>query len=400
MNHVQDLMRPAGGGPLEARHPDSVLPPAPLDGWVRFRRILAGTFAVFVALPTAILFLYLALIASPQYEASSQFVLRGDVTRTGVGGGGVGGAASAVAAINLTQEGSILAQFIPDRALIDRLHDRLDLTAIYGRDDIDWLSRLESGADADDIASYWHDKTTVSVDPLSGVVTLAVRAFTPDEALALNEAVTHESELALNSLLDGSRRDALRIAEQDRERAAEALEAARREVETFRRDSGLINPAETGAQTIDLIFELRSQRAALSAQLQAALTSLSPTAPQIRSLRSRLAALDEQIAALEAEMTKSANAENLPALISAYDALELKRGFAERSFARSELTLLRTQAEVERWHLYLTVYSPATLATETVAPQPFWKTAKFFLVALMIWSIIALFAAGTMEHRQ
>ena len=398
MNHVQDLMRPAGGAPLEARHPDSVLPPEPLDAWVRFRRVLAASFAVLVLLPTVLLFLYLALIASPQYEASAQFVLRGDVTRNG--GGGLGGAVSAVAAINFTQEGSILAQFIPDRALIDRLRDKLDLMAVYGRDDIDWLSRLESGADADDIAAYWHDKTSVSVDPISGVVTFAVRAFTPGEALALNEAVTRESELMLNSLLDGSRKDALRIAEQDRERAAEALEAARREVETFRRESGLINPTETGAQTIDLIFELRSQRAALSAQLQAALTSLSPTAPQIRSLRSRLAALDEQIAALEAEMTKNSSAENLPALISAYDALELKRGFAERSFARSELTLLRTQAEVERWHLYLTVYSPATLATETVEPLPFWTTSKFFLITFMIWSIVALFAAGTMEHRQ
>ena len=46
----------------------------------------------------------------------------------------------------------------------------------------------------------------------------------------------------LNLLLDQSRRDALRVAEQDRERAAEALEAARRELEAFRREAGLLDP--------------------------------------------------------------------------------------------------------------------------------------------------------------
>ena len=156
----------------------------------------------------------------------------------------------------------------------------------------------------------------------------------------------------------------------------------------------------TGAQTIDLIFELRSQRAALSAQLQASLATLSPNAPQVRALRSRIAALDEQIAALEAEMTKATNAENLPTLISAYDALELKRSFAERSFARSEMTLLRTQAEIDRWHLYLNVFTPPTLATESVAPAPFLSMLEYFAAAFVIWSILALLAAGTMDHRQ
>jgi capsular polysaccharide transport system permease protein len=396
MNHVQDLMRPAGGSAVGPRQPDSVDLPVPLDIWVGFRRGLAATFALFVLAPSVLVFLYLALIASPQYEAEAQFVLRGDVNRPGA----VGSPAGMVGALNVTQEGSIFVRYLTSRALIEALGETLDLKAVYARDGIDWLSQLDGDADGDAVADYWSDKASAIVDPLSGAVTLKVRAFTTEEALAINQAVMTASERMLNHLLDGSRRDALRIAEQDRERAAEALEAIRREVETFRRDSGLLDPAGTGEQTIDLIFALRSQRAALSAQLQGALASLSPMAPQVRALRARLAALDAQIAALEEEMTKGTAAGNLPALISAYDALELKRGFAERSFTRSELTLLRTKAEIEQWHVYLTVFSPPTLTVEPVAPTPLWTAFVVFLSTLVVWTILALLAAGTMDHRQ
>ena len=151
---------------------------------------------------------------------------------------------------------------------------------------------------------------------------------------------------------------------------------------------------------MDLIYELRGQRAALSAQLEAALTSLSPSAPQVRALRTRLSALDDQIAALEAELVPTGGAEGLPVLISRFDALELKRAFAEKSFGRAELTLLRTQAEVERWHLYLTVFDPPTLAAEEVEPRPFWTSGKLFATLAVLWAILALLAAGTMDHRQ
>jgi len=398
MNHVRDLMRPADGGALQPRRPDHVQMPEPPDLWRPFVRGLWASFGALVVAPVLAVFVYLLAFASPLYEAQSQFVVRGDVNRPG--GGSLGGAVGAVAALNVNQESSILVRFLPSRALVERLRGTLDVAALYSSPDIDSLSRLAEDADADAVAAYWADKVSASVDPVSGVVTLKVRAYSPEDALTLNQAAMLESETMLNLLLDDSRRDALRVAEQDRERAAEALEDARRELEAFRREAGLLDPNDAGAQAVDLIYELRGQRAALSAQLEAALTSLSPSAPQVRALRTRLSALDDQIAALEAELVPTGGAEGLPVLISRFDALELKRAFAEKSFGRAELTLLRTQAEVERWHLYLTVFDPPTLAAEEVEPRPFWTSGKLFATLAVLWAILALLAAGTMDHRQ
>lgn len=398
MNHVRDLMRPADGGALQPRRPDHVQMPEPPDLWRPFVRGLWTSFGALVVAPVLAVFVYLLAFASPLYEAQSQFVVRGDVNRPG--GGSLGGAVGAVAALNVNQESSILVRFLPSRALVERLRGTLDVAALYSSPDIDSLSRLAEDADADAVAAYWADKVSASVDPVSGVVTLKVRAYSPEDALTLNQAAMLESETMLNLLLDDSRRDALRVAEQDRERAAEALEDARRELEAFRREAGLLDPNDAGAQAVDLIYELRGQRAALSAQLEAALTSLSPSAPQVRALRTRLSALDDQIAALEAELVPTGGTEGLPVLISRFDALELKRAFAEKSFGRAELTLLRTQAEVERWHLYLTVFDPPTLAAEEVEPRPFWTSGKLFATLAVLWAILALLAAGTMDHRQ
>lgn len=398
MNHVRDLMRPADGGALQPRRPDHVQMPEPPDLWRPFVRGLWASFGALVVAPALAVLVYLLAFASPLYEAQSQFVVRGDVNRPG--GGSLGGAVGAVAALNVNQESSILVRFLPSRALVERLRGTLDVAALYSSPDIDSLSRLAEDADADAVAAYWADKVSASVDPVSGVVTLKVRAYSPEDALTLNQAAMLESETMLNLLLDDSRRDALRVAEQDRERAAEALEDARRELEAFRREAGLLDPNDAGAQAVDLIYELRGQRAALSAQLEAALTSLSPSAPQVRALRTRLSALDDQIAALEAELVPAGGAEGLPVLISRFDALELKRAFAEKSFGRAELTLLRTQAEVERWHLYLTVFDPPTLAAEEVEPRPFWTSGKLFATLAVLWTILALLAAGTMDHRQ
>ena len=398
MNHVRDLMRPADGGALQPRRPDHVQMPEPPDLWRPFVRGLWASFGALVVAPVLAVFVYILAFASPLYEAQSQFVVRGDVNRPG--GGSLGGAVGAVAALNVNQESSILVRFLPSRALVERLRGTLDVAALYSSPDIDSLSRLAEDADADAVAAYWADKVSASVDPVSGVVTLKVRAYSPEDALTLNQAAMLESETMLNLLLDDSRRDALRVAEQDRERAAEALEDARRELEAFRREAGLLDPNDAGAQAVDLIYELRGQRAALSAQLEAALTSLSPSAPQVRALRTRLSALDDQIAALEAELVPAGGAEGLPVLISRFDALELKRAFAEKSFGRAELTLLRTQAEVERWHLYLTVFDPPTLAAEEVEPRPFWTSGKLVATLAVLWAILALLAAGTMDHRQ
>lgn len=365
----------------------------------RLRALLWRSLGLVVIAPTLALFCYLTFVATPQYESTSTFVLRGDVLRPGIGPGSTAGVSGAIGALNRTQEGAMLARFVPSRAFVERLKSRIDLGVLYASEQIDWFSRLPANAPAEDIADYWNLMAHATVDPVSGVITLQVRAFSPEEALAINQAAMKESESLLNAMLESSRADALRTATQDRQRASEALDLLRREVETFRKRIGILDPGEAGGEALGLIFQKRTERVTLSAELQSALATLSPSAPQVRSLRARLAALDAQIAQLEADLLKGRSEADLSTLISQYDELELKRSFAEETFARSELTLLRTMAEIDRWQVYLTPVTEPDLPTSSVKPTPLQTSAQFFAAIFVLWSIIALIAAGTTDRR-
>jgi capsular polysaccharide transport system permease protein len=401
MSQVQDLTQTQRSvARLLQSHQAAPQTLAPIpDETKGLRRLLWRSLLIVVVLPSVALFLYLSLLASDQYESTSTFVLRGDVQRSGAGPGGTGGVSAAIGALNRTQEGAMLVKFMPSRAFVERLTARIDVKAIYANSDVDWLSRLPANADAEDMGAYWSRMAHAVVDPLSGVVTLQTRAFSPEEALAINEAALAESEVLLNAMLESSRADALRIATQERRRASEALEALRREIEAFRKETGSLDPSAAGGKALVLIFERRSERVALSGELQSALATLSPAAPQVRALRARLAALDAQIAQLEADLLNGRSDVDLATLISRYDELELKRTFAEETYSRSELTLLRTTAEIDRWQVYLTKISGPDLPTVSVRPTPLATSALFFAAVFIFWSILALIAAGTADRR-
>ena len=385
---------------LRARDPEDLhrlkVPEAPPS----LKRPLALFFLVMVLAPCIALYLYLALLISPQYESVSTFVIRGDVEHTGNRLAGLLSSVSAVAAATHTQEAGMLARYLPERAFVENLSKKLDLRSLFARDDVDPFSRLNPAASSSGLAAYWRGHSILAVDPLSGIVTLKVRAFRPEDAQKINGAALEASEEMLNAVLDSSRRDALRIAEQDKQRASEELEAVRREIEAFRRSHALFDPQTEGSNTLALILDLRGRRAAMAAELQAALASLSPQAAQVRALKARLAALDEQIASLEADLAKGTDTTSIAALISAFDELNLKRAFAEQTYALSEMTLLRTQAEVERWHVYAVPVTPPDLPIESTSPRPLARAAHLFMVMSVLWGILSLLALGTAEHRQ
>lgn len=404
MNDVRDLTRASKdfSRGLSARAPEDLTPFRVTDSPPSLRRPLAWLFLAIVVAPALVRFLFLLLFISPQYESTTLFVVRGDVDRGGTvqGLGGRLGALASITTIGKSQETSILARLIPDRAFVDRLIEKIDLASFYTREDVDSFSRLAPSPSRSALTGYWQGMSSLAIDPLSGAATLKVRAFAPDDARRINETALKVSEEALNVMLDSSRRDALRIAEQDKARASEELEALRKEIEAFRRQNGVIDPETAGSSALSLILDRRSKRAALAAELQAALASLSPRSAQVRSLEARIAALDQQIAELEEVLSKGEGNKPIADLISTYEELDIRRGFAEQTYTIAELTLLRTKSEVERWHVYVIPVTPPDTPISSVEPKPFSEAGHLMLVGFIIWGVVSLLALGTAEHRQ
>src|SRR5690606_19315811 len=138
-----------------------------------------------------------------------------------------------------------VANYIRGRTIIDELGGRSALHAIYSKSEIDSLSKLQENASLEELWKYWNQKVTATVDTLSGIVTINVRAFSPAEAQKLAQMIVARSEHLINEMSDRMRRDALQRAETEVQLSQDRVAKARSALVEFRNRTSLINPTES-----------------------------------------------------------------------------------------------------------------------------------------------------------
>ena len=107
------------------------------------------------------------------------------------------------------QNAYIVTSYIQSRAIVDDLSKTLNLREIFRRPEADFWARLKRNAWIDELTDYWKSMVSTYIDAPSGIVTLQVRAFRPDDAVALAKAVLTLSETLVNRISDRARQDAM-----------------------------------------------------------------------------------------------------------------------------------------------------------------------------------------------
>src|SRR5947209_19905775 len=95
------------------------------------------------------------------------------------------------------------------RAIVADLGGRDYLEKIYSGGNADFVSRLGNGEDLEDLWRYWKSKVKVNLDTLSGIVTLRVQAFTPEDATRIAQDIVALSEKLVNDVSHRSRSDSV-----------------------------------------------------------------------------------------------------------------------------------------------------------------------------------------------
>src|SRR5262249_53257388 len=141
------------------------------------------------------------------------------------------------------------------------------------------------------------------IDGPSGIVTLQVRAFRADDAVALANAVLELSETLVNRISDRARRDAMESSEQEVRRTYQMVQAALTDLHQFRDSSGIIDPGQSGTEIGKLLLPLMAEKIRLESDLFVASKDLDKTAPTIKALQGRLDTTQQQIAELRRKLT-------------------------------------------------------------------------------------------------
>lgn len=354
-------------------------------------------FLIVVALPTLIAAVYFLLIASPRYVSEARFVVRAAAqeqpSTLGVALQGVGLSSNST-------DSFVVHEYIRSRDALADLAPRYDVAAILARPGVDVLSRYPAfgkSASGESLYKAFENYVTVGYEGSTGISTLRVEAFRPDDAQALALALLDGGELLVNRLNERASSRAVADAERNMIEAEQRLTTIQTRLNSFRNREGIIDAESAAAENSTIIGELLTTVANLTAE-RAQIASQAPQSPQLPLIDARLAAFRNQI---EIERNKiTGNAQSLATKIGGYEALVAERAMADRAFAAASSGLDSARVDARRQKLYLERVVSPSRPDRPSEPKRWMAILVVFISSMLFYGIGWLVWAGLKEHRQ
>ncbi len=362
--------------------------------------MVGRSFIYAVILPTFLFWLYACFWQSERYVAETRLTVRAQHEKKSgtdaasmiskfTGGGG---------ADPSSQDAFIVLNYVKSRAIIADLGGRDYMEKKFARSGIDYFSRLGRNANAEDVWKYWLSHLSASVDTLSGILTVRTDAFLPKDALDVARDIVRLSEQLVNKITLRNRGDALSRAELEVTLSRQMLAEAREKTLQFRNKNVLIDPSSRASSIGEQMGKLTLERIDLVNALSTFASSLDGDAPSQRLQRTRLAAIDHQLAELKKKLTDTDATDTVSAQIASYERLKLDEQFAEKLYSIAQTSYYRARQELEKQQLYLVTVVDPTLPESAAYPKVVVNTMLLFCALLVIWTTIALIYASIEDH--
>ncbi len=350
-----------------------------------------------VGLPCLLAGLYLFLFATPMYVSEARFVVRSARPAQGEG------LSSVLQGVGLAPgetEAFAAHEYIMSRDAIGDLLRRHDLRRILARPGADLLARFPRPWERNDVESLYRAfprYVDVRYDSTTGISTLKVKGFRPEDAQRVAGALLTGGEALVNQMNRRAEAGAVREAEITVGEAQARVVAAQRALTAFRTRERLLDPARTSAASLDLIAKLALETAALRAE-RVALSRLAPASPQLPGLDSRITGYERQIEKERARVV--GESDSLAPKIGEFERLQMEREFADRALAAANVALETARLVARRKRLYLQTIVAPNRPDAPLLPRRVQSFALVLVSALLAYGALVLVLAGLREHRQ
>lgn len=375
----------------EAEDQAAVRRPAP-------RPRLSGSKAAFLAvvmLPTILSALYFGLIASDRFVSEATFVVRSAKSPLP---GGLGGLLQIVGISRSQDDSYSVQEYLLSRDAVAALSQRLPLRDMFHRPGADFVARypnLIQGSSEEELFQYYKSRVSVIHGAATGLTTLKVETFLPEDSLAINRTLLELGEALVNRMNERIRADSIRFSEAEVKRGEERLVETQIAITEFRNRELMLDPSMSSLIVTELIGRLSAELAVVTAQLRE-VQAASPSSPQIPGLQRRVAALGSQIV-LERQRVSSAS-DGLADKIAGYERLNLQREFAVKALASAVTSLEVARNDARRQQLYLERVVEPHVADFAEQPRRLRSVLLTFAGSMMVFFVGWLLLAGVREH--
>ena len=361
--------------------------------WLRRHR----GWLIFVALPTLLAIVYYGLLASNLYASEARYLVRSP-SRSQVGG--IGSLLQGGGLTPARDDVYTVHDYLLSRDALQALGELEDLRTIFARPGADFVARYPNPIDSSDFESfyrYYDRRVSVTIDSTTGITTLMVKAFRPEDAQRLANQLLLLGERLVNKLNERARQNTVRDAEKLVAEAEANVGVAEASLLAYRNHERLLDPGKSSSAVLESQAKLQSELNSTRARI-AQIDRNMPESPIRAELRTRADILARQVDEQRAKL--AGGGDSLAPRISEYGQLVLKQEFAGRALTSALASLESARAEAQRQQIYLDHVVEPNLPDRALYPKRFEAVLIVFITCFLAYSIGALLLAGVREHEQ
>jgi len=370
----------------------------PLAAMKKKKSVSRYFFFIALAIPTLCAFLYFTFLASPMYISQASFAVRK--------ADGNAPAASGITAAMLGSSGGlagtdpfIINDYIQSLDIVQDIDRELNLVKHYTARSHDVISRLWQKPTQDELLKYWRWIMVPQLSRDTGIISVEARAYSPEMAQKIAQAVLVRSEALVNAMNDRSRNDAVELAHKEVQRAEGRVKTAQVALKEFRDMHATLDPKTTAAGLQDIVVKLETEATTLRTKIAETSSYMRPNTPVLKAYRQRLAAVEEQLAREKQRVAGTSAAQNnISSLVGDYEELSREAEFAQQQLVSAMGSLETARVQQATQSRYVVAYQQPTLPDESLYPRPLLFTLYTFLGTLITLGLLSLIWASIREH--
>ncbi len=351
-------------------------------------------FSLLVIFPSLLCAAYLVFLDASRWESVSKVTVKSangtEVSTLGI---------SLLVGANPTvrEDTMFLREYIHSYDMLSYLDGELGLRRLYEGNAFDPVSRLPSWAKREDFLNYFVRHVDVVLDEASGVLSITSQGFSPDDAQRINRAILSRSEYFLNNISHKIAQEQVSQIESQMKAMLGKLKTARDDLIAFQAKTKNLDPVRSSEAGARLVADLGVQLATLEAELGALTSYMQANAPQVVTLKQRIAALREQMNKESVFVAGGKPGASLNALAADFDELRIQAELAHEIYKGGLIQLEKSRIDTIRKFKSLVVISEPNMPEKPMNRWYWWVV--FVVVVLSIYSVGQLVWKSIEEHR-
>ena len=343
--------------------------------------------------PVLVASLYFGLISSDRYVSESSVVIRsGAQPSAGISLGGL----LPLSGSN-GQDVVVVADYVLSMEMMAHLDDKLGLIEHYSDSAIDYFSRFDRTSSVEDFHQYMQDMITVVYEETTEIISITVRAFSPEMAYAINQEVISQSEELINNLSDRIVEDTLGMARSEVQLALDNAKNISARLSRFATDNNSFDPSVETSSIFNVIGSLEAKLAEARALFAEKSAYLRESSAEMRAIRNRIEGLKTQLTRERSKLTEPSD-QSMGQLLEDYKPLLVEEELARQRYASALLALETARADSQQKKQYLAMFVRPNLPTSSTEPSRIIDTVSAILMSLLLYAIFALCRAAVREH--